>query len=146
MGVYYAKIENNEMKFKTDSAKLFKEELQDYEGKDIQISIGSVPKSKSKNQENYFHLILNLLSKETGSTMKEMKDSIKQMFDFVETKTNIITKEQYVVLRSSTEFTVEEYTFLLSCTIEWIKEFYPEFKIPDAELFNLQRSDYERPK
>ena len=144
--VHYCKIEGGKLNFEKWGEDLFKKDLQEFEGLNVMVNIGNIPKGASKNQENYFHLVLNLLGKETGYSLEDLKNNIKQMFGFCEKKINPITNECYDILKSSKDLTSEEYSYLITCTLEFIREFYPEFNIPDPELFNLQKGDYERAK
>lgn len=143
--VHYCKISDGKMSFPSkDGNKLFIDDLKKFEGKDVEITIKKTVKTHSINQERYFHLLVNLLAKEQGYEPEELKDNIKQMFGFCENKINPITKETYSILRSSKYFTDEEYSYLISCTLDWIRSFYPDFVIPDPFIFNLKKSDYER--
>ena len=82
--------------------------------KPMQVIIKLYKKDKTAEQRNFWHVLLGILSEETGYTVGEVKELIKK--DELGTKDVMIGKVLHTVTESSEEANRETYSRLIEAT------------------------------
>jgi len=138
--ILYAKVENNKIVYEKDD--IYNNLLKSLNDKDIQIEIKKRSKKYTVNQNNYFHLVISVFCKDYGWSENDLKLDLKEQFGKKENRVSMVSTNEYYHLFSTTEYEIEDFIILINGTLYWIKHNFPEFKIPDCEIFHLERNDF----
>lgn len=115
-------------------------DIEKFRNKEIQIEIKKVRKSLTEKQRNYFHLLLTVFCKDNGEdSFDDLKETIKKHFGPREEFTDFISGKKDLKLKSSEEYSDDEYSIMIKKTVDFFKDFYPGFVIPDPELYKLNK-------
>lgn len=102
------RIKVNKGKFQFYNAELFKRDLAQYEGQDINLTIKPFKKSRSDNQNRYYWgVVIKLISEELGYFAEEMHEILKQKF--LDQKEFKFGKDQFIVTKSTSELSTKEF-------------------------------------
>lgn len=138
--VHYAKIEGLKIVF--NDCKLLTVDLRNLEGKDVKIDIKKKSNQKTENQRNYLHLILTIFANDYGMIMEDVKCDLKEKFGIYEVTVNNFTGDEYKRAISSEDLDKDQYCDFITKTISFIRDFAPEFIIPNPDTYNLKPEDY----
>jgi hypothetical protein len=128
---YFGKVENGKLNLR--NRKQLAEELKQFEGKDVEITIERKRSKRSDNQNRYWWACMTLLSKHFGYTKNEMHEIAKYMFLKGE-KVNETTGEIFEYLRSSTELTKTEFASMTDNLIRWAAEHGVVLPLPNEQI------------
>lgn len=95
----------------------FMDQLQQFEGKDVEVRIRQRSEKRTKEQNSLYWKWIEVLSNETGFTKDEMHELIKYKY----LKRNIINSEgvEEVVIKSTTTMTTKEFSQFMNDILFW---------------------------
>lgn len=113
-------------KVKLDQAPAFREYLHTLEGKRVEVSLEKQVRRRSLNQNAYYWVILEMISKETGQDAAELHTAFKMKFS------KHITLRGLVIPQSSRTKDTSEFTEYIEQIRAWASEFL-NMSIPDPQ-------------
>ena len=113
-----------EGKLLLDKAPVFRGYLHTLEGKRVEVTVAKFRKKRTLDQNNYYWLILDMISKETGQDPLSLHQAFKFRFS------RKITVKGLVVPESTKAKDTIEFTDYIEQIREWAREFL-NMNIPD---------------
>jgi len=111
---FYGAILHDKVVLQTPAA--FKAYVKTFEGKQIELTVGSVKKSRSNNQNRYYWgVVVTMLSDETGYSTDEMHDALRMLFLQDRTK-------KIPTIKSTTDLSTVEFEDYLAKIRQWAAE------------------------
>ena len=109
MDTFVIKSEDGGMKFKSDYQRgLFKQRLQQLEGKEFAISIDERKPTRSENQNRFYWLYIGIISEETGYTKDELHTLFKGKFLSKEIKE--VMNQKVRITKSTTDLNKSDFS------------------------------------
>lgn len=130
------RIKNGQVWINKIQQKLFGKELSENEGKEVLIEMAAEDKIRSMAQNNYYHLLLQELSKATGEPLWKWKAFFKH--EFLEEKVRHMSLKDgssIMILPSSADLTIAEMIKHIDDILEWLRDHLPRFIAPDPREY-----------
>lgn len=128
---YFGKVTDGKLNLR--NRKQLAEELKQFEGKDVEITIDRKRSKRSDNQNRYWWMCMTLLSEHFGYSKNEMHEIAKYMFLKAE-KVDEKSGEIFEYLRSSTELTKTEFASMTDNLIRWAAEHGVVLPLPNEQI------------
>ena len=135
------KFKEGEIKIAQWQRKMFANEIKVAENKEVLIEIADNDKILSAKQRSYYWVVINKLTKETGTEDWKWHSFFKYTFLHDKIKKMKLDGQEQAILPSITELNKSEMVKYLTDIVGdktkpgWIREKYPEFIIPDPEEY-----------
>jgi hypothetical protein len=117
-------------KLKLDRLSDFTSLIHSLEGKRVEVSLEKQRRKRSNNQNAYYWLILEMISKETGQDALDLHQAFKMKFS------KHITLRGLVIPQSTKTKDTGEFTEYLEQVRQWAGEFL-NMTIPDPQQYQL---------
>lgn len=106
---FIVKSENKGLKFKSDYQRgLFDQRLAQLDGKEFVLQIDERKPTRSEQQNRFYHLYINMISRESGHTHDELHSMFKGKFLTREIKE--VLGEKVRITKSTTDLTKSEFS------------------------------------
>lgn len=130
-----------EAKFSKKISLLIAEELKNFEGKRVKITIEQSTTKRTLNQNSLFHVYVDFLAKELGYEKNLMKDIIKYKFlltEFVDETSG----EVYKFVRQTSKLSKIEFIELVDSLIRWAAEMNIILRDPEQYYEQVYGQNY----